>query len=41
MSEMKNINIGNGNRVKRNSTSSHCRINKNQIKVESLKNQKS
>jgi len=28
MSEMKNKNIGNGNKVKRNSTTSHCRINK-------------
>lgn len=42
MSEMKNNSIGNGNRVKRNSTSSHCRIShKIQIKIQSRKTQKS
>jgi hypothetical protein len=41
MSEMKNKNIGNGNRVKRNSSSSHCRINKKLKKKNNSKNQKS
>ncbi|RQP14329.1 MAG: hypothetical protein EAS52_17670 [Parapedobacter sp.] len=37
MSEMKNNRIGNGIRVKRNSTSSHYRINqKNQIKNQAI-----
>jgi hypothetical protein len=40
---MKYTNIGNGNRVKRNSTSSHYRINqkKNQLETQKNKIQKS
>jgi len=44
MSEVKKYSIGNGKKVKRNSTSSHCRINQKKSdknKFNNAKNQQS